>query len=403
MKKKILITEGQLQFIIKNIINEEDGELKSGVPMWGKKRKGQLKFNDSEGHYAYIKNNGLFEDLDKDQILIITPNSVALKVSDTKKERTPVANINIKLELEDPFNFDNITLTPNGESNYKKFIDEYKITKNKNANLWGNYLTSIKENGGLEIIGYASQDGNPNAKDGGKLEACSIYGVGKGLRSQYNLCLSQERANYIKNRLSEDLPELKGLLKARGLGETCQFGPCWTTNKNVTIKDTSKNRKFIINFPEFKENRNPKKDELVIKKDIDKNIEWDKITTYVDLSEFGINQKYKAIQTNAGVKLEPGKIKELRKLLNNKVPVISGGQFNGETLGEGIITENGFKIYAGDGETLFNGWKSSEEIMKNSKFEDKRFYKQTDWVLSILQSQDLVLRKYSIDLYFLER
>ena len=72
------------------------------------------------------------------------------------------------------------------------------------------------------------------------------------------------------------------------------------------------------------------------------------------------------------------------------------GQFNGETLGEGIITENGFKIYAGDGETFFNVWKSSEEIMKNSKFEDKRFYKQTDWVLSILQSQDLVLRKYTL-------
>jgi len=72
------------------------------------------------------------------------------------------------------------------------------------------------------------------------------------------------------------------------------------------------------------------------------------------------------------------------------------GQFNGETLGEGIITENGFKIYAGDGETFFNVWKSSEEIMKNSKFEDKRFYKQTDCVLSILQSQDLVLRKYTL-------
>lgn len=400
--KKILITESQLEFIIKNIINEGDGELKSGVPMWGKKRKGQLKFNDSEGHYAYFKNNGLFEDLDKDQILIITPNSVALKVSEIKKERTSVANINIKLELEDPFNFDKTTLTPNGENNYKKFIDEYKITKNKNANLWDNYLTSIKENGGLEVIGYASQDGDPNAKDGGKLEACSRYGVGKGLRSQYNLCLSQERANYIKNRLSEDLPELKGLLKARGLGETCQFGPCWTKNKNVTIKDTSKNRKFIINFPEFKENRNSKKDELTIKKEIDNNIEWDKITTYVDLSEFGINQKYKAIQTNAGAKLEPGKIKELRKLLNNKVPVISGGQFNGETLGEGIITENGFKIFAGDGDTFFNGWNSSEEILKNSKFEDKRFYRQTDWVLSILQSQDLVLRKYAIDLYLLE-
>jgi outer membrane protein OmpA-like peptidoglycan-associated protein len=399
--KKILITEEQLDYIIKNIrmINENEYDSNSDAPVWGKKKKGELKFNAyPAGNFAYFKNNGLFEDLDKDQILIISPNSTAIKVTTEDKGQTSVANISIKLELEDPFNFDKTTLTSSGEINYKYFLRRYNDIKEKYINIWDNYLRFIKENGGLEILGYASQDGNPNVNDGGKLEACSRYGVGIGLRSQYNQCLSQERANYIKDRLITDLPELNGLLRAKGMGETCEFGPCWSKNKKVTPKDTAKNRRFIINFPIFKEN-NPT--DGINRKNNDKEINWDEVTTYADLSEFGVNEKYKAIQTTVGLKLEPGKIKELRKFFNNKIPVISAGQFNGQNIGEGFISENGIKIKSGDGETFFNEWKSSDEIIKNSKFEDKKFYRQTNWSLSILQSQDIVLRKYAIALYLM--
>lgn len=378
------------------------------TPYWGKKKKGDINFNVPSGRYASFENSGLFEDIERNRILVISSTSDAIKLvsgggitPDEGGDDMQPANIKIEIALEDPFNFDKTTLTPQGESNYENFLGEYNNIKENNIDQWDEYLNFVKSKGGLQVLGYASQDADPKANDGGRLSACSKYGVGKGPRNQYNLCLSQQRANVIRERLMKDLPELAEMITAKGLGETCDFGPCWSNNKNVTPQETAPNRRFIVKFPEFSKSTTPEKPtntetQKGYRLTSDIKVDWSTVTTYIDLSEYGIEGKYKAIKDRGGVMLEPGKINEIRNLLGNKIPVIGPGRFNNSPNGKASLNENGIKIAAGDGETMFNEWKNPYDVERSTPA-DKTFYKQTDWVLAINMSP-LRLKKYAMTL-----
>jgi len=104
--------------------------------------------------------------------------------------------------LQDPFEFDSDILTEKG----KKDLEEQLKKLNK-------FLTGAFRLGRLKnildrpitLLGYASSDADPSAMDGGNLQACSQYGKGKGPRKNYDLCLSQQRANRVKENFDNFL------------------------------------------------------------------------------------------------------------------------------------------------------------------------------------------------------
>jgi hypothetical protein len=86
------------------------------------------------------------------------------------------------------------------------------------------------------------------------------------LRSEYDLCLSKARASEMLKKIEKDLPDLKGIFTARGLGKTNKFGD------KQTEKSREPNRRLVLdNVPTFKYN----KDDLN-NNDLDNNNNKDK-------------------------------------------------------------------------------------------------------------------------------
>lgn len=166
--------------------------------------------------------------------------------------------------LENSFIFDSIDLTPESIENYTAKKDELKIFLNTIAKNQGFDIrnTSIKSiiNTDVKIEGYASIDGdsNQNILKAEKLyEPCRPSGT---TRSNYNLCLSQKRAEYIANDLNNFVgeimlpvgqtiaamfPSVKNWAVGVGKGETTQFsnGKKWPKDN---IDDTAPDRRIVF-------------------------------------------------------------------------------------------------------------------------------------------------------------
>ncbi len=169
---------------------------------------------------------------------------------------TVIAPQTIELDLVDVFKYDDIDIV--NPTEYQTTLKNFQIKLN-------NAVTNIEGfkdflNGKtLTVNGYASQDDDPAANIGGKLPACSKYV--KGPRSEYNKCLSQERAQKVADDLQTIFDELVGAGKiqvnAKGNGETHDFGgQGWDSEEKKTLdskEDLAKNRRVTFVLPSFTE------------------------------------------------------------------------------------------------------------------------------------------------------
>jgi outer membrane protein OmpA-like peptidoglycan-associated protein len=180
-------------------------------------------------------------------------------------EPPPVAN-SFDFELENSFIFDTIDLYPESLEKYnqkKKQLQTFLEMVIK-SQLNNTKNTSIAEilNTNVIIEGYASIDGDPNeniSKAEKLYEPCR--GSGKGTRKDYNLCLSQKRAEYIANDLNNFIGPIKfpdgrtisgafpngfkNWAVGVGKGETTQFvDKKWPNTKNTD--ETAPNRRIVF-------------------------------------------------------------------------------------------------------------------------------------------------------------
>ena len=157
-----------------------------------------------------------------------------------------IASITLNNKGTEPFKFDKTDLTKESLQNIDEFVVKIKdINKPYGISTYNKYIDILKKNP-ITVLAYSSIDEDSNAKAHGAYLDCSRHG--DGTRGQYNLCLSQARADKIAKILNEKLPEI-GNFVGKGMGETNNFGPGWTKEKPTTNTETLPNRKFEVKLP----------------------------------------------------------------------------------------------------------------------------------------------------------
>jgi hypothetical protein len=199
------------------------------------------------------------------QLLPIQLNTGAEPIS----QGGPATGISVTpLTLVDCFNFDDITFVNPTQTDQQ--INAFIQDLNTKIKQHGAPFVKHIQSSNPTVMGYSSIDGDPNEKVVGKYPRCS----GSGNRSKYDLCLSQERANVIADKLNKGIPDLGNAFKAVGGGETdkaqqivqqdyAQFGIKvnlngkvgikWTKGSNIMPTDTMDNRIFYVKpIPPYK-------------------------------------------------------------------------------------------------------------------------------------------------------
>jgi outer membrane protein OmpA-like peptidoglycan-associated protein len=167
-----------------------------------------------------------------------------------KMDKIPEKFVSITLDNSgtEPFILDSTEIHPDSVGKIDKFVKEINDIKTiYGDNVYQKYIEFLKSNP-IIVNAYSSINQDPSKKMSGKVQACNGYG--DGTRGQYNLCLSQKRAEVIANELNSKLPEL-GNFKGVGMGETDKFdvGKKWP--KFTSDKDTLLNRRFEVILPNF--------------------------------------------------------------------------------------------------------------------------------------------------------
>jgi outer membrane protein OmpA-like peptidoglycan-associated protein len=174
--------------------------------------------------YTYIRKNG------KSYILSFVPGQYTTSFISGKPEETPVetpTETPFELNIESPFEFDKVSLTPDAKQEFDKFIQSIKT----------NYANAT---GDVQVTCSASIDGDPEGK------------VASGQkRKDYDMTLSKKRAEAIVSTLKNSLPEIKLNFIANGIGETDQFAPLKKWPEVRDINQTAPNRRLIIKLPQI--------------------------------------------------------------------------------------------------------------------------------------------------------
>lgn len=334
------------------------------TPNWGISRKGDLDFDNVERGVpmmAKLKNRRLDKGLSTKSVLYITTISAEPRLTEkgvVPKDEIIPANIELKMDLQDPFDFDKTELTESAKNNFKRFIESYFLLKEKNSDIWGDYLSFLKSKSPIEVKGWASRDDDPEQKIDGKFKPC--VKDGGRLRKEYNQCLSQKRAEKIVEMLYEELPELDGLFKPVGYGETDKFnGVGWTKEKKPSNKETAPNRRFILLLPKYEQNIK----DVVNDEGGENKEETVTVNTYFDMSNyFGIEAKIPGINIGKGsIGLDTEFLNKLYDTLGDDkfksaLPTFISNQFNEQKTGKGKIESKGFVVTVGTTEINFNNW-----------------------------------------------
>jgi outer membrane protein OmpA-like peptidoglycan-associated protein len=229
------------------------------------KQDGLVKAKNEDGYY-YANYKKSYIPL-KGRNALITEIGFGRQI--TSSQPTPVlpdepAPRKYSFILQDPFEFDSDVLTENGKNELQKQLDNLKDFL---VNSFSIGKLSEVINKPITLLGYASSDADPSAKDGGNLPACSKYGKGIGPRSEYDKCLSQERANRIKENFDEILRTIKIIrggnpeliknifptgvanwVKAQGMGQdSSKSGVDWKKPHNPS--ETALDRRVEMNPP----------------------------------------------------------------------------------------------------------------------------------------------------------
>jgi outer membrane protein OmpA-like peptidoglycan-associated protein len=161
--------------------------------------------NDNDYYYANYKQS--YVSL-KGGNALITEIGFGKEISTTKPQPIPDIVIPKKFTflLQDPFEFDSDVLTEKGKKDLEYQLERLPLFLNGAFKL--GKLKDVLDSP-ITLLGYASSDADPSAMDGGNLPACSQYGKGKGPRKNYDLCLSQERANRVKEKIDGILNDVE--------------------------------------------------------------------------------------------------------------------------------------------------------------------------------------------------
>ena len=124
--------------------------------------------------------------------------------------------IEYKFEVTDPFEFDKPDLTPSAEDAIAKEMQE--VYKLKKLGFLEDYLKTKINGKDIIVQAYSSIDAKSDELGGGGVTECK---PGKVMRKDYNLCLSQKRAETIVNHLNGAFSDIFGEanLIAKGMGE----------------------------------------------------------------------------------------------------------------------------------------------------------------------------------------
>ena len=190
-------------------------------------------------------------------------------------------DIVFKLQVTDPFEFDSPDITENAKNEIKAGLDRL-VGKLEEEGAYEQYINSSIKGKDIIVNAYSSIDAKSDEVGGGSVSECSPGGT--TTRAQYNLCLSQKRAETIVNYLKSEFPEIFGEtnLIAKGMGElespnsvnepyrlkaTAEHikkypelklrlgqsfrNPPQLKHSNENRVATAADRKFVINMPEF--------------------------------------------------------------------------------------------------------------------------------------------------------
>ena len=189
----------------------------------------------------YKFGNDMFGILESGQ-LNMNLAGIPLKLEQTtNKPQVAVAPISIStMALGDVFNFDSIEFKDENlaRRQYGAFIQQIRHLIQKYGEPFINHMKSQNPT----IYGYSSVDTDPEQPITGGYKPCA----GNKTRRDYDLCLSQERARVIADILNKELPELGGIFKFKGMGETTKFGPGWTKENPTVPEVTAPNRRYVL-------------------------------------------------------------------------------------------------------------------------------------------------------------
>ena len=165
-------------------------------------------------------------------------------------------NVSFKFQVTDPFEFDSPELSEKAENAIKNEMN--KIYKLKDDGILERYITTQIKGKNIIVDAYSSIDAASDETGGGNVKECK---PGKVMRKDYNLCLSQKRAETIVNHLNTEYADIFGGAKliAKGRGElesTNSMKEKWghpdqVAHKNAGRVATKEDRKFVINLPDF--------------------------------------------------------------------------------------------------------------------------------------------------------
>jgi outer membrane protein OmpA-like peptidoglycan-associated protein len=135
--------------------------------------------------------------------------------------------IPFELNIESPFKFDSVSLTPEAQIEFDKFIQSINT----------NYANAT---GDVQVISSASIDGDPEGK----------VASGK-TRKVYDMELSKKRAEAIVLTLKNNLPDIKLNFIPKGIGQTEQFARGKKYPEVKDVNQTAPNRRLIIKLPQI--------------------------------------------------------------------------------------------------------------------------------------------------------
>lgn len=187
-----------------------------------KKTKGRqpatefIQANDGK----YMEENGVYFVVIGQDIPVGGNIPVPSEPTEPKRVPTPPKEAPVELNISNPFNFDQVTLTPEGQSEFDKFVENLKK--------YINYFS-----GNVEVITSASIDADPKTK------------------AEYNMKLSQRRANAIIEELEKRLGQTNLNFVAKPLGQTDQFAPGLKWPEEKDVNRTAPNRRLIIKLPKI--------------------------------------------------------------------------------------------------------------------------------------------------------
>jgi len=214
------------------------------------KKKGFLSMNN------YIPKNKKYAwNLEGDVRLLPTAG-----IEEWQEKIPEVVTQEFNFSVDDPFEFDKADITKAAAQAIKRELS--RLYDLADDGLLDQYIKYKLNNKQITVNAFSSIDANPNEIGGGKFPKCSTRKNGSptGLRKDYNLCLSQARAEAVVKHLQEKYSDLFGKvkLKAVGRGENNKSGNAVYANYNTPEQKqhekegrvaTKEDRRFEVKLP----------------------------------------------------------------------------------------------------------------------------------------------------------